>query len=93
MVRHLPPPTGLGAPPWLDRQGKLGLMILKHCFNCSDVQLLTRLATDWAAQFFCGISLPKGTLIRDQTLVSRVRSQLGIQGWQRLQKTLFDRIL
>lgn len=90
MVHHLPTPTGLGAPPWLDRQGKLALMILKHYFNCSDSQLLSRLATDWAAQLFCGIRLPKGTLIRDQTLVSRVRSQLGIQGWQSLQETLLS---
>lgn len=88
MIQHLPAPSGHGAPPWLDRQGKLALMILKHYFNCSDAQLLEHLGTDWSAQLFCGICLEKGSFIRDQTLVSRVRSQLGDQGWQGLQKAL-----
>lgn len=91
-MAHLPVPPAKGAPAWLDRQGKLGLMILKHYFNSSDARLLEHLSTNWAAQLFCGISLPKGVLIQDQTLVSRVRSELGRVStlWQALQQSCLN---
>lgn len=64
-------------------------MFLKHYFDVSDDQLLERLSTDWAAQLFCGISLTKEDTIKDSTLVSRVRSELGRHPYlcQALQKT------
>jgi transposase, IS5 family len=66
-----------GAPAWLPPQGYFGLMFLKHYTKLSNEQLLERLNTDWAMQMFCGTLLSANELIRDNALVSRVRSFLG----------------
>ena len=49
----------------LDGRGMVALMILKHYTCLSDQKLLHRLNTDYAMQYFCGIELRNGKLIKD----------------------------
>lgn len=51
-------------------------MILKHYTCLSDKKLLNRLNTDYAMQYFCGIELRNGKLIKDNAFVSCVRSYI-----------------
>lgn len=64
-----PGSSHLGCPSWLNLQGGIALQILKACLGLSDEKLPDRLNTDWALQYFCGISLSPGTMIRDKDLV------------------------
>ena len=54
----------------------LALMILKHYTCLSDEKLLNRLNTDYAMQYFCGIELRNGKMIRDNSFVTNVRSYI-----------------
>lgn len=54
----------------------VALMILKHYTGLSDEKLLHRLNTDYAMQYFCGIELKNGKLIKDNSFVSNVRTQI-----------------
>jgi hypothetical protein len=60
----------------LDGRGMVALMILKHYTCLSDEKLLNRLNTDFAMQYFCGIELRNGKLIKDNAFVSCVRSYI-----------------
>ena len=60
----------------LDGRGMVALMILKHYTCLSDQKLLNRLNTDYAMQYFCGIELKNGKLIKDNAFVSCVRSYI-----------------
>lgn len=66
-----------GRKPWFSVQGGIGLMILKSSLGLSDAKLLNRLNTDWAMQYFCGIRLDKGQMIKDKDIISRWRRHLG----------------
>ena len=54
-----------GPKKLLDGRGMVALMILKHYTCLSDQKLLHRLNTDYAMQYFCGIELRNGKLIKD----------------------------
>lgn len=71
-----PTSSGRGRPSWLDISGGIGLQVLKAYLNLSDEKLVERLNTDWALQYFCGISLRPGEMIKDQDLVGRWRRYL-----------------
>jgi hypothetical protein len=50
----------------------VALLLAKHYLNVSDEQLIERLNTDFALQYFCGINLDN-QVIKDKDLVGRVR--------------------
>src|ERR1700728_3341496 len=81
LVSIVPPPahskTGLGCKPWFTVQGGIGLMVLKHYLGLSDAKLIERINTDWSLQYFCGIQLKAGEIIRDKELTSWWRGYLG----------------
>lgn len=81
LVKLVPPPAhakrGLGRTPWFDVQGGIGLMLLKHYLQLSDTKLMERMNTDWCLQYFCGIQLKPGEIIRDKNLPSAWRCYLG----------------
>lgn len=76
LVATFPRMSGLGRPPHLDVRGGIALQVLKAYLDLSDEKLLDRLNTDWALQYFCGISLRPAEMIRDKDLVSRWRRYL-----------------
>jgi len=76
LAATFPASSPLGRPSRLDVRGGIALQILKAYLGLSDEKLLDRLNTDWALQYFCGISLPPGAMIRDKDLVGRWRRYL-----------------
>ena len=78
--------SGKGCKPWFDVQGGIALQFLKHYLRVSDSQLIERINTDWALQYFCGIQLRRDEIIADKNLPSTWRSYLGqyldIEKWQ-----------
>ena len=71
-----PASSGRGAPSIFDVKGMIGLQILKSYLGLSDDKLRQRLNTDWALQYFCGIRLKDGQMIRDKDIVGRSRRWL-----------------
>ena len=51
-------------------------MFLKAHLKTTDLQLIRRFNTDWSLQIFCGKLLKDGEKIRDNAIVSRIRSYL-----------------
>ena len=76
LARLFPSSSGRGAPSIFDVKGMIGLQILKAYLNLSDDKLRQRLNTDWALQYFCGIRLKLGQMIRDKDIVGRSRRWL-----------------
>lgn len=66
-----------GKVPFFKTEGGIGLMFLKSYLKLSDAKLIERINTDWALQFFCGIRLGAGQMIKDTGIVSRWRMFLG----------------
>lgn len=67
---------GPGAPRWFSSRGMFGLMFLKAYLNISDEKLIERFNTDWSLQIFCGKLLKDDQKIRDNAIVSRIRTYL-----------------
>lgn len=67
---------GPGAPRWFSSAGMFGLMFLKAYLKISDQKLIDRFNTDWSLQIFCGKLLKDDQKIRDNSIVSRIRSYL-----------------
>lgn len=68
-----PPPPSRGAPSFFGIEGMIGLQVLKAYLNLSDDKLRQRINTDWALQYFCGIRLGPGQMIKDKDIVGRCR--------------------
>jgi len=67
---------GPGAPRWFSPAGMFGLMFLKAYLKISDQKLIDRFNTDWSLQIFCGKLLRDDQKIRDNAIVSRIRSYM-----------------
>lgn len=65
-----------GAKPWLDDEGQIALMFLKHYTGFSDADLIEHLNDNFAMQMFCGIRLSKFERIHDKNLPSNIRCRL-----------------
>ncbi len=76
LVALFPSVSSLGRPSMMDVRGGIALQVLKSYLGLSDVKLVERLNTDWALQYFCGIRLGAGSMIRDKDLVGRWRRYL-----------------
>ena len=73
---QFPVHSGRGAPKFFDVKGMIGLQVLKAYLNLSDDKLRQRINTDWALQYFCGIRLGPGEMIKDRDIVGRSRRWL-----------------
>jgi transposase, IS5 family len=90
LVKLVPEPkqaiSGKGCKPWLDVRGGIALQFLKHYLRISDAQLIERINTDWAFQYFCGIQLGRDEIISDKNLPGTWRNYIGryldIEKWQ-----------
>jgi len=69
--------SGKGCRPWFDVKGGIALQFLKHYLCLSDAMLIQRINTDWSMQYFCGIQLRPGEVIKDGNLPSYWRSYIG----------------
>lgn len=67
------PKNKVGAPGYLDTEGKIALQFLKVYEGCSDQKLLERLNADWTMQLFCGIHLQPHQHIKDKDLIWKTR--------------------
>lgn len=70
---------GPGAPRWFSAKGMFALMFLKAYLKTSDQKLIDRFNTDWSLQLFCGKLLRDDQKIRDNAIMSRIRSFLAEQ--------------
>ena len=81
MATSIPKPaqqkSGKGCKPWFTVEGGIGLLILKHHLKLSDADLIRRVNTDWAMQYFCGIQLKPNEVIKDINLPSYWRCYIG----------------
>lgn len=68
--------TGAGAKSWLDNEGQVALMFLKHYTGLSDADLVEHLNNNFSMQMFCGIRLGKFERIKDKNLPSAIRCRL-----------------
>ena len=68
-----------GAPGFFGIEGMIALQVLKAYLNLSDDKLRQRINTDWALQYFCGIHLGPGQMIKDKDIVGRCRRYLAEQ--------------
>lgn len=66
-----------GAKAWFSREGMLALMFLKSYVGVSDASLIEQLNGNWHMQFFCGMQLADTEQIKDESIVSRIRTYLG----------------
>ncbi len=69
--------SGKGCKPWFDLRGGIALQFLKHYLGLSDALLIERINTDWSLQYFCGIQLKPGEVIKDTNLPSYWRGYIG----------------
>ena len=76
LAAQFPLPSGRGAPPFFDVKGLIALQVLKARLNLSDDMLRQRINTDWMLQYFCGIRLRPGEVIKDKDIVGRARRWL-----------------
>lgn len=65
-----------GKKPFFTGQGKVALMFLKSYLQMTDEMLIARINSDIHLQFFCGIYLMPGEIIKDTKLVSKIRCEL-----------------
>ena len=73
----LPKAATHGAPRWFSNQGMFCVMFLKHYLGLSDQMLMDRINCDYELQLFCGILLSDNERIKDNSIVSRIRSYIG----------------
>lgn len=76
LAAQFPVPSGRGAPRFFNVSGMIALQILKAYLNLSDDMLRRRINTDWMLQYFCGIRLGPGEVIKDRDIVGRSRRWL-----------------
>jgi hypothetical protein len=75
----LPRPKGkVGAKPWFDHYGRIALQFLKAYEGWSDEELLERINTDWALQWFCGLQLADNEKIKDKDLIWKTRTWVAL---------------
>jgi hypothetical protein len=95
-----PPPhqmSGKGCQPWFTVEGGIALLFLKHYLQLSDAKLIERINCDWSLQYFCGIQLKAGEIIRDKDLPSAWRCYIGqhldITKWQKALATKWKKYM
>ncbi len=67
-----------GAKPFFRVEGGIGLMFLKSYLKCSDEKIIEQLnCGNWVMQWFCGMHLGEGQMIKDRGIISRWRGFLG----------------
>lgn len=67
-----------GAKSWLDNEGMIALMFLKHYTGMSDADLVENINNNFAMQMFCGIRLNKFERIKDKNLPSAIRCKVAM---------------
>lgn len=76
--KHLPRKSNRGRKSFFSLEGKIALMFLKQYLGDSDANIIARLNTDYALQFFCGIYLRPEDQIKDIKLISQIRCELAV---------------
>lgn len=74
--KHLPRKSNRGRKSFFSLNGKIALMFLKQYLGDSDANIIARLNTDYALQFFCGVYLRPEDQIKDTKLISQIRGEL-----------------
>lgn len=71
------PKTSAGRKGWVDVEGALALMFLKHYYQSSDAKVIETFNGSLHYQLFTGLVLSPGQQIKDVTLLSSWRSKFG----------------
>jgi hypothetical protein len=83
------PKTSGGRKGWVNVEGALALMFLKHYYQSSDAKVIETFNGSLHYQLFTGLVLSPGKQIKDETLLSSWRSKFG----QYMNVELFQSIL
>lgn len=83
------PKTSAGRKGWVDVEGALALMFLKHYYQSSDAKVIETFNGSLHYQLFTGLVLSPGEQIKDATLLSSWRSKFG----EYMDVEMFQRIL
>ena len=85
-VRRKMPRKTHGPSPTFTLRSQLALMVLKSYWACTDKELMARLRTDWAMQFFCEVYIRPYTKLPNYKIISSIRCELSqyldINEWQ-----------
>jgi len=80
-----------GRKSYFSSSGKVALMLLKNYTGMSDKRLIEQINGNLHYQFFCGIYIRPGGMIKDSKLVSKVRCELASRlNIDHFQKVLAD---
>jgi hypothetical protein len=71
------PKSSAGRKGWVDVEGALALMFLKHYYQSSDAKVIETFNGSLHYQLFTGLVLSPGEQIKDETLLSSWRSKFG----------------
>jgi len=58
----------------------IGLLILKHLYNCSDVEVTDMLRRDLYAQYLCGLSFKQAHKFINASTLTKFRKRIGREG-------------
>jgi len=75
----------------------VGLHLLKHRYNLSDVKVVQFLRENWYWQYFCDVSpdwlLEKGKKVLDRSSMSRFRGRIGDKGVALIEQVIRDQLI
>jgi len=70
-------------------RAKVGLLILKHLYRYSDVELVDLIKRDIYAQYLCDVSLKEAKNFINPSTLSKFRKQIGIEGIKLIEQEVF----
>jgi IS5 family transposase len=70
-------------------RAKVGLLILKHLYHYSDVELADLIKRDIYAQYLCDVSLKEAKNFINPSTLSKFRKQIGVEGVKLIEQEVF----
>jgi len=70
-------------------RAKVGLLILKHLYRYSDVELADLIKRDIYAQYLCDVSLKEAKNFINPSTLSKFRKQIGVEGIKLIEQEVF----
>jgi transposase, IS5 family len=70
-------------------RAKVGLLILKHLYRYSDVELADLIKRDIYAQYLCDVSLKEAKNFINPSTLSKFRKQIGVEGVKLIEQEVF----
>src|SRR3989338_2208040 len=69
---------------------KVGLLIIKHLYRASDVEVVKMLSRDIYAQYLCSVSIEEDRDFLDPTSLVKFREKIGLQGVKLIEQEVLN---